>query len=99
MDWLWKVVIGCDGIEEVMLRRPSDTPDCSEPIEFFRSPFLVRSVDDEPEFIATGGAAGRRPMSRLAAPAVSLASGLAGHCFAGGRFIDLIEKLEGVTLT
>ena len=78
MDWLWKVLIGCDGVEEVALRRPSDILDCSG---FFRSPFvgvdmvplplLVRDVDDEPEFVATSGAVGRSSMSRLAAPVVA----------------------------
>ena len=57
-------------------------------------PFLVRRVDDEPDFIATGGSS----MTRLAAPVVSLVSGLAGHLFAGGHFIDLSGTLEGVTL-
>jgi hypothetical protein len=86
----------------------SDTPDRSEPNELFRSPFtgvdmislpfLVRSVDDEPDFIATGSVAGRSSMTRLAAPVVSLVSGLAGHLFAGGHFIDLSGTLEGVTL-
>ena len=61
-------------------------------------PFLVRSVDDEPEFVATGSAAGRSSTSRLTAPVASLASGLAGHRFAEGHFIDLNGTLEGVTL-
>ena len=86
------------------MRRPSNIPDRSEPNELFRSPFtgvdmislpfLVRRVDDEPDFIATGGSS----MTRLAAPVVSLVSGLAGHLFAGGHFIDLSGTLEGVTL-
>ena len=102
MDWLWEVLFGCDGVEEVALRRPSDTPDRSEPNECFRSPFtgvdvislplFVRDVDDEPDFIATGSAAGRSTMSRLAAPVVSLVSDLAGHRIAGGHFIDLMGR-------
>jgi hypothetical protein len=108
VDWLWKAPIGCDGIEEVALRRPSNTPGCSELNEFFRSPFagvdmislpfLVRSVDDEPDFISTGSVAGRSSTTRSTVPVVSLVSGLAGHRFAGGHFIDLNGTLEDVTL-
>jgi hypothetical protein len=96
VDWLWKVLIGCDGVEEVALRRPSDTPDCSE---FFPSPFvgvdmvslpsLLRDVDDEPEFVATTDTVGRSFNVSIGGSSSSLASGLLGHRFEGVHFIDL----------
>jgi hypothetical protein len=60
-------------------------------------PFLVRGVDDEPGFIATGDTAERSSMLSGGSNG-SLASGLVGHRFAGGHFIDLNGTLEGVTL-
>ena len=90
------------------MRRRSNVSDCSKLNDFFRSPFagvdmislpsLVRSVGEELDFIPPGSVAGRSSMTRLTVPVVSLVSGLAGHRFAGGHFIDLNGMLESVTL-
>jgi hypothetical protein len=88
-----------------VLRRPSDTPNCSKSfrslfvgVDMVSLPFLVRNVDNELEFVATGGAVGRSFIVSICGSSSSLASGLVGHRFEGGHFIDLNGTLEGVTL-
>jgi len=59
-------------------------------------PLLVRDVDDELEFVVTSGAVGRSFNVSIGGSSSSLASGLVGHRFEGGHFIDLDGALEGV---
>jgi hypothetical protein len=61
-------------------------------------PFLVRCVDDEADSVAIGSPAGRSPTSRLVASEVGFASGLAGHRFAVGHFIDVNGTVESMKL-
>ena len=59
---------------------------------------LVRDVDDEPEFVATSGAVGHSFNVSIGRSSSSPASGLVGHRFERGHFIDLDGTQEGVTL-